>query len=267
MSRTARDHAVIVVGAGIAGCEAAWVTARAGLRTLLVTTSLDTVYQLAHDSAALRPEPGTLLAELALDLASPNAPAGEPLSAAALRRAARRRLEALPALHLLQSTVSALVCADDSVVGVTTWEGVEHRAREVALCVGSFLRARLSVGAVVEQQGRLSEMAYDDLYLDLSERGFEFRPLELTARQVAGALPYRVASVALAASEAASVEASEQPSEAARLTVAGFRLRRFSGLWAAGVCAPRAALELPDYERCAAEGRALGQALVAASQG
>src|SRR5690606_8814419 len=53
----------VVVGAGITGCEAAWRSARAGLRVLLVTTSLDTSYNLARDAERLRPPEGSLMAE------------------------------------------------------------------------------------------------------------------------------------------------------------------------------------------------------------
>lgn len=237
---------MIVVGGGVTGCEAAWRIAGSGLRTLLITTSLDTLYQLAHDGAELQPEPGTLMEELVGALA----PAGGEVSAAELRRAARQRLERLSPLHLLQSTASGLVTAGADVVGVSTWEGIDRRAGQVALCVGSFLRARLSVGSVVEQQGRLSEMAYDDLYLDLRARGFEFGEIELQAPAVRGSLPYTVSSVALAASEAGA---------------AAFELRRLGCLWAAGVCAPRLEPALPGYEAAAAAGKALGEALVQAA--
>lgn len=247
MSHVGTGHDVIVVGGGITGCEAACMTARAGLNTLLVTTSLDTLYQLAHDSAALQPATGTLMHELLEEL--PASERGVP--AADLRRAARRVLEALPQLHLLQSTAAGLVTEGGSVVGVTTWEGIDRRAPAVALCVGSFLRARLSVGTVVEHQGRLSEMAYDDLYLDLLARGFEFSDILLETPAVAGALPYKVSSVALAASEAGS----------------DLRLARLAGLWAAGVCAPKTDPEPFSYESCARAGRALGESLARAASG
>ncbi|MCY4353239.1 MAG: hypothetical protein OXC09_00390 [Truepera sp.] len=53
---------MISTEAGGAGSEAA--CASAGLDTLLVTTSLDTIYALAHDRFELEPPAGTLMAGL-----------------------------------------------------------------------------------------------------------------------------------------------------------------------------------------------------------
>src|SRR5690606_21980376 len=64
-----------------------------------------------------------------------------------------------PRVHLVQSTVSGLVVTDGRVAGVATWEGGPRRAAAVALCVCTFLRARLHNGAVVEPHGRHSEIA------------------------------------------------------------------------------------------------------------
>jgi tRNA U34 5-carboxymethylaminomethyl modifying enzyme MnmG/GidA len=77
-----------------------------------------------------------------------------------------------------------LLVEDNQVTGVSTWEGVSRFAKKTVLCVGSFLEARLTLGSLTEHAGRLSEMAYDDLYLDLVSRGFQFESLELEAKDV-----------------------------------------------------------------------------------
>lgn len=208
------------------------------MSTLLVTTSLDTVYNLALAGAALRPPDGTLLAELyGTDPAK--------VGTFELHRRAKAVLERDPNLHLLQSSVSGLETESGRVVGVTTWEGVTRYAPLTALCVGSFLRARLTVGTLTETAGRLSEMAYDDLYDDLTARGFGFGDLTLTAPESRGAPPYTV--------RCKRFESAEWDAET-------FRLGRLEGLYAAGVCVSG---DLP-YEQAAQEGQRLARQLIAA---
>jgi tRNA U34 5-carboxymethylaminomethyl modifying enzyme MnmG/GidA len=228
---------LVVVGGGLAGCEAARLAARGGLRTLLVSTSLDTLYNLAADAAPLAPPAGSLMAELAPALAD----AAGRVDAWGLHREVKYALEREPGLHLLQSSVSGLLVEEGRAVGVSTWEGVDRRASAVALCVGSFLQARLTIGGSVEAAGRLSEMAYDDLYRDLVARGFRFESLTLTAPPAGGSLPYRV--------ECQVFEASERGQ--------GFALPRVGGLHAAGLCVAG----YLGYEEAARHGLELGRAL------
>jgi tRNA U34 5-carboxymethylaminomethyl modifying enzyme MnmG/GidA len=235
------DHGydLLVVGAGLAGSEAAIHAARAGLDTLLVTTSLDTLYMLASDKARLEPPPDTLMAELVAEVED----AAGFTDAWALHRAAKYRLEHTPGLHLLQSSASGLLVEDGAVLGVATWEGVPRRARMTALCVGSFLAARLRVGELTEVAGRLSEMAYDDLFADLSARGFQFEDARFAAGEVQGSLPYTVDCQVFAAQERAA---------------SGRALPRLARLYAAGVCVHPGL----GYEESAAAGLDLGRQLV-----
>lgn len=205
---------LIVVGAGISGSEAAYACAQAGMNVLLVTTSLDTAYNLTGEGSVVEPPHGSLMANL---VSTPS----DPITTFALHRRAKAALEAQPNLHLLQSSVSGLLVEGRQVCGVTTWEGVDRRAPRVALCAGSFLQARLRIGTLTETSGRLSEMAYDDLYDDLEHRGFSFEDVTLEAPESRGALPYSVTCRRVASDEW----------DAER-----FILRRLEGLYAAGVC-------------------------------
>jgi tRNA U34 5-carboxymethylaminomethyl modifying enzyme MnmG/GidA len=237
---------MVVVGAGIAGSEAALLAARAGLDVLLVTTSLDTLYMLAHQSYPLRPPAETLMWELCSRLVDGGGAAGGPVERWALHRAAKYVLESQEGIHLLQSNVTELILdADRKVGGVRTWEGVERLAGHTALCVGSFLGARLEQGKLREVAGRLGEMAYDELFEDLRGHGVGFRAASLEIDEEADGLPYRVDC---------------QVIERGELEPNGLTLSRLSGLHAAGVCVSGA---LP-YEGAASAGRRLGEELISA---
>ena len=232
------DHIydVMIVGAGVTGCEAALACAKAGLDTLLVTTSLDTVYNLAGDTVKLEPPPSTLLTDVFAEHAQNGF-----LKSWDLHSAAKQHIETIPEIHFLQSSVSALKLEHTTLTGIDTWEGVSRFAKRTALCVGSFLQARLTVGSLTESAGRLSEMAYDDLYNNLLDLGFDFEELELTAEAQGGSLAYKVTCQVFAEHERE-----------------GFKLKRFENLYAAGVCASG----YLSYEEAAARGLELAASLV-----
>lgn len=210
--------------------------ARAGWNVLLVTTSLDTVYTLDLAGGAVTPPEGSLLAELC---------GTDPVAVPTfeLHRRAKGVLEREPTLHLLQSSVSGLQTQNGRVTGVTTWEGVSRSAPLTALCVGSFLHARLTVGTLTETAGRLSEMAYDDLYDDLTARGFAFDDLTLSVPESRGAPSYTLRCKRF------------RPDE---WDAATFELGRLGGLYAAGLCASGSL----TYEDAVREGGRLARYLL-----
>jgi tRNA U34 5-carboxymethylaminomethyl modifying enzyme MnmG/GidA len=237
-------HDVIIVGGGPAGCEAAWHCAVHGLDTLLLTTSLDSLYWPAGGSAQLDAAAGSLAEVI---LAGQETGGREaPLRARDLHARAKEALEGLTALHLLQSNVSGLLVAqaEPGVKGVQTWEGLEHEAKLVALCVGSFLQGRVSAGQLQETAGRLGEMAYDDLYLQLLQLGFSF---ELESVEAESEYPYLQQSRIFAATEFAPGH--------------GFALQRFANLFAAGFCASG----YLSFADAALQGLKLGRSLVTAA--
>lgn len=236
-------HDVIIVGGGVAGCEAARRTSRAGRDTLLVTTSLDTIHNLFGDRVRLGPPAGTLLADIGARAIGPDGL----VRSQDLHRAAKAAVESWQGLRLVQSNVTALrTDAAGNVTGVSTWEGVERAGRVVALCVGSFLGARLRVGSLTEAAGRLSEMAYDELRDDLHARGARLRTVARTVEADQGALAYEVRFEVF---DPFAVDANSG-------AVVGY-----PGLFAAGACVDGAT----SYARAAADGARLGDALVAAT--
>ncbi len=204
-----------IVGAGLAGSELAYQAARAGLDVLLVTQSLDSVGNLYHAKLEETFPEGTLFETARVQ-------AGDAVDAHingwALHRAVKFLLEATLGIHLLQSLVVGLGQGGDSVK-LETWEGVPRLAKQVVLAVGSFLEGRLIIGNTEENAGRLSEVAYDDLFLSLQAQGFEFDSLEQIAPTLEGGLPYSVRFKTFKNEE-----------------LEGFKLGRLEGVYALGRC-------------------------------
>jgi tRNA U34 5-carboxymethylaminomethyl modifying enzyme MnmG/GidA len=206
--------------------------ARAGHDVLLVTTSLDTVFAATGERASVTGPPSSLLNEIAPEL---EVAADGTAGAWELHGAAKYRIEAEPRVHLLQSSVDALIVEDARVVGVETWEGVPRRARAVALCVGPFLRARLRLGGHEEHAGRPGEMAYDDLADDLDRHGL----LTTSARYAGGGEGRPRWTVRFERLADGQVD--------------DHRVRGLGGLYAAGICRSGPT----DYAAAARDGAAL----------
>src|SRR3989449_3258148 len=161
------DYDVIVVGAGHAGTEASVMAARLGARTLVVTSSVETIGQMSCNPAIGGIAKGTVVREIdalggimarATDRATiqfrmlnrskgpavwaPRAQCDRTL----YRRAVRELLEGFPGIELTQGMVTRLLLDGPRVAGVTTADGRTFRARAVVLTAGTFLRGRIHLG-------------------------------------------------------------------------------------------------------------------------
>ncbi|MFT3848425.1 MAG: tRNA uridine-5-carboxymethylaminomethyl(34) synthesis enzyme MnmG [Propionivibrio sp.] len=169
---------VIVVGGGHAGTEAALASARMGVKTLLLTHSLDTLGAMSCNPSIGGIGKGHLVKEVdALDgamaaatdeagiqfriLNSSKGPAVRATRAQADRvlykQAIRGRLENQPNLTLFAQACDDLIVEGDRVVGAVTQLGVRFAARAVVLTAGTFLNGRIHVGLSNTTGGRMSE--------------------------------------------------------------------------------------------------------------
>jgi tRNA uridine 5-carboxymethylaminomethyl modification enzyme len=187
---------VCVIGGGHAGTEAAMAAARRGARTVLLTTSLETIGQLSCNPAMGGIAKGTVIREIdalggvmgrATDLATlqfrmlnrgkgpavwaPRAQADRGL----YRRAVRSLLEQSPNLVAVQGTAARLLLgANHQVAGVETQDGRQIRARAVVITTGTFLRGRIHIGTKDSTSGgRAGEAATIALAEQFAELGLE----------------------------------------------------------------------------------------------
>lgn len=184
---------VIVIGAGHAGCEAAWACAQLGLDTTVFTINLDMVGQMSCNPAVGGLAKGHMVRELdALGGLMPrvadatgiqfrmlNRSRGPAVQApraqsdkVAYRDLMRRTLEATPHLSLRQGIVSRLLLKGERAVGVRLLDGDEIHADAVIVTTGTFLGGMVYMGTARYPAGRANELASIELADSIRDIGF-----------------------------------------------------------------------------------------------
>ncbi|MBS0617749.1 MAG: tRNA uridine-5-carboxymethylaminomethyl(34) synthesis enzyme MnmG [Spirochaetes bacterium] len=200
-----RWYDAIIVGAGHAGCDAAHVCAKAGLKTLLVTMSLDTIGQMSCNPSIGGVAKGHMVREvdalgglmgIATDRTGihykmlnrskgpavwgPRAQADKKL----YQNEVKFILESTPNLDILQDSVADLlvdVHATHSrrmIVGIKTQRNLEILAPAIVITTGTFLRGLIHVGDFQTQAGRYGDKSSQELSPSLNRIGFELGRLK-----------------------------------------------------------------------------------------
>ncbi len=197
--RKRADEAVIVVGGGHAGVEAALAAARLGVSTVLITGDPQRVCTLACNPSIGGSAKGQLVREidalggemaLLIDaselhvrmLNESKGPAVRALRALADKPTYMRRAQAAvhnePNLRLEQAFVERLLIENGRVRGVVAADGRAIFAAAVVLATGTFLGGKTFRGSIVEAAGRLGEAPAIGLANALREAGFPTRRLK-----------------------------------------------------------------------------------------
>ena len=181
---------VIVIGGGHAGTEASMAAARMGLRTLLLTHTIETVGAMSCNPAIGGIGKGHLVKEIdalggvmarAADRAGIqfrilNSRKGPAVRATrcqadrALYKAAIRTLiENQPNLRVFQQAATDLIVEGERVTGAITQSGVRFSAGAVVLTAGTFLAGRMHVGMENYEGGRAGDPPANALAARLRE--------------------------------------------------------------------------------------------------
>ena len=190
---------VVVVGGGHAGAEAATAAARLGVKTLLITLTVETICQMSCNPAMGGVAKGQIVREIdALGgwsgivtdrstiqfrmlnrskgpaMWSPRAQCDKYLFAQNWRQV----LENTPNLTIWQDEVVSISVFHDEVVSVITRMGIEVPVKAVVLTNGTFLNGKIYIGEQTLSGGRIGEKPAIGLSDQLKDLGFEVAKLK-----------------------------------------------------------------------------------------
>lgn len=193
------SYDVIVVGGGHAGAEASMAAANMGVKTLLVTQTIESICQMSCNPAMGGVAKGQIVREIdalggfsgivadaatiqfrMLNLSkgpamwSPRAQCDKSFFSATWRQI----IENTPNLSIWQDEVVSLLVSDNSVHGVVTRMGIEIPSKAVVLTNGTFLNGKIYVGENTWQGGRIGEAPAVGLSDFLRTLGFEVAKLK-----------------------------------------------------------------------------------------
>ena len=189
-----QTYDVIVIGAGHAGCEAAYAAAKMGSTVLLITMNMNTIAQMSCNPAmggvakgqivreidALGGMSGVISDKSMIQFRMLNKSKGPAMWSPRTQNDRMRfaeewrlALEANPNVDFWQEMVTGFIVKNDKVVGVTTGMGLEFKSKSVIVTSGTFLNGIIHIGEKQFGGGRTGERASTGITEQLETFGFE----------------------------------------------------------------------------------------------
>jgi len=186
-----KRYDVVVIGAGHAGCEAAYASACLGVSTALVTMNLSEIgkmpcnpaiggpgkSQIVREIDALGGMMGQITDQSTLNIRLLNTSKGRAMQ---VRRAQadrdayklhwKKALENMDGLDLIEGMVDEIMISDHCVSGLCLREGLEIRTSAVIIATGTFLNGEVLIGNLVYPAGRTGEPPSIGLAQSLRDR-------------------------------------------------------------------------------------------------
>ena len=189
---------VIVIGAGHAGCEAAYAAAKIGAKTLLLTMNLDTIAkmscnpsiggsakgQIVREIDALGGIMGKIADKTGINFRMLNRSKGPAVWAPRCQSdrflysyEMKYLLESTDNLSLMQGSIETLIVEDGEIKGVSTSLGVTYFAKTVVISAGTFMQGLIHIGDKTAKGGRIGDPS-SPISEELKRLGFKLGRLK-----------------------------------------------------------------------------------------